>query len=397
MHQNMNHQTEYQFSDLKLNPQLGKVWSETGKNAEIRDEISLPVLSFKLLQVLVEAGQSIISQEKIIELVWQEQVVGNETLKQRIKLLRKSLGDNAQNPKYIGVVRGRGYFLIPPVKMFIQTVKTNKPYEIIYNSLAPNLTNADSLLLWKKMSIGLSLVIFILMFTLYFSKPDYSAIKNIQPLQTIKVNQVLTVKPPKMTQAFAYFKKGQSYYLRYKAEDNKIAIQLYQHALDFDPNLAIAYAGLADAYSQGVFQFKADDSWRALALNAAINAVRLSPKSEVAYKALGLAEYLNGQLNEAIISNLKAVDLKPGYLQATTNLGFIYREMGDLEQALKWNFKTIQTDPFYAPGYLHLAQSYQAQGKNKLAERNYIKALELKPDYQLAKDAYTHFLKINYL
>ncbi|PHS12501.1 MAG: hypothetical protein COA86_18410 [Kangiella sp.] len=69
--------------------------------------------------------------------------------------------------------------------------------------------------------------------------------------------------------------------------------------------------------------------------------------------------------------------------------------MGELDKALEWNFKTINIDPFYAPGYLHLAQSYQAQGKNELAKRNFMKALELKPDYQLAIDAYERFAKLN--
>ena len=164
-----------------------------------------------------------------------------------------------------------------------------------------------------------------------------------------------------------------------------------QHALSIDPNLALAHAGLADTYSQGVYQFGANDNWKIHALHSAEDAVRLEPENEVIYKALGLARYLNGQLEEAIASNLQAVRIKPKYLRANTNLASIYREMGQIEKALEWNFRTIAIAPFYAPGYLHLAQSYQPQGKNELAKRNFVKALELKPDYQLAIDAYSQF------
>ena len=378
---------QYQFADLRLNPQSAELYC--GDKL-----IPLPVLSFKLLQVLVEAAPSTLTQERLIELVWQDSVVGNETLKQRIKLLRKALKDNALDPRYVGVVRGRGYHLVPEVKILVQAEPARKNYEFVYNSLAPNLSTKAGFLIWKRLSLAMSFVITILLAALYLSNLK---IKE-QTESPSQLNQfVEQVDMKKLTPAMSYFYKGQSYYQRYKIEDNQIAIQLYQRALSLDPNLAIAHAGLADAYSQGVFQFNAGDSWRALALESAINAVRLAPKSEISYKALGLAEYLNGQLDNAIVSNLKAVELKPNYLQASTNLGFIYREMGQLDLALQWNFKTIQADPFYAPGYLHLAQSYQAQGKNKLAERNYIKALELKPDYQLAKDAYAEFLKANYL
>ncbi len=370
---------QIQIADLTIDTASGEVWR--GEKA-----ISLPKLSFKLLLVLAQKSPATLSQEQLIDLVWADKVVGEETLKQRVKLLRKALGDNAQKPKYIGVVRGRGYFLVPAIKILISQPKPQLEYEYVFNERVPSLSSAAGMRIWKRMSMGLSVVIAALVSVLY--------ILSIQlENQNAPENLTAEVSADTASQAYGYFLKGRDYYQRYRVGDNLIAIQLYRHALELEPNLAIAHAGLADAYSQGVFQFGADDSWRQLALESARNAVRLAPTNEVAYKALGLAEYLNGFLEQAIVSNLKAVELKPNFLQANTNLGFIYRELGQLDKALKWNFKTIKIDPFYAPGYLHLAQSYQAQGKDDLAERNYIKALELKPDYQLAIDAYTHFLK----
>jgi len=374
----INHR-KFQFADLTLDPLSGEVWR--GEHA-----LALPKLSFQLLLVLVENSPSTLNQEQLIAQIWKDNVVGDETLKQRVKLLRQALGDNGQNPKYIGVVRGRGYRLLPPVKILIYQAQYQPHYQTVFNERVPSLASAEGMRLWKRMSMGLSMVLvvsFILVYVLSAQLEQQTKLTNITDRE----------QTAGISQAFGYFLKGKNYYQRYKQEDNQIAIQLFQHALKLEPNLAIAHAGLADAYSQGVFQFGADDSWRGLALEFAKNAVRLEPENEIAYKALGLAEYLNGQLEKAIGSNLKAVQLNPDYLQANTNLGFIYRELGQLELALQWNFKTIKIDPFYAPGYLHLAQSYQAQGKHQLAERNFIKALELKPDYQLAKDAYLSFLR----
>lgn len=369
---------KFQFADLMLDPTSGEVWR--GENI-----LALPKLSFQLLLVLAENSPSTLNQEQLILLIWKDNVVGDETLKQRVKLLRKALGDNAQNPKYIGVVRGRGYRLLPPVRIIIYQTKDQTQYQTIFNERVPSLASEEGMKLWKRMSVGLSLVLVVSFIFLYM-------LSNQLELQNEHANFADREQPAELSQAFGYFLKGKNYYQRYKEEDNQIAIQLFQHALKLEPNLAIAHAGLADAYSQGVFQFGEDDSWRRLALESAKNAVRLEPDNEIAHKALGLAEYLNGQLEKAIVSNLKAVQLNPDFLQANTNLGFIYRELGQLELALQWNYKTIKIDPFYAPGYLHLAQSYQAQKKYELAERNFIKALELKPDYQLAKDAYLSFL-----
>ena len=44
-------------------------------------------------------------------------VVGPETLKQRVKLLRESLSDSSRRPRYVETVRGRGYRLLPAVTL----------------------------------------------------------------------------------------------------------------------------------------------------------------------------------------------------------------------------------------------------------------------------------------
>ena len=50
-----------------------------------------------------------------MEQVWPRQVVGVETVTQRIKLLRKALGDNASQPRYVVGERRRGYRILVPV------------------------------------------------------------------------------------------------------------------------------------------------------------------------------------------------------------------------------------------------------------------------------------------
>jgi TolB-like protein/Flp pilus assembly protein TadD len=47
--------------------------------------------------------------------IWGKTVVGEETVKQRVKLLRQALGDSSSDPVYLEAVRGRGYRMLAEV------------------------------------------------------------------------------------------------------------------------------------------------------------------------------------------------------------------------------------------------------------------------------------------
>ena len=80
------------------------------------ETIQLPKLSYRLLLALVDAAPAVLTHDAIIERVWDGRVVSSETVTQRVKLLRKALGDDAVDPRYIGVVRGEGYRLLTTVE-----------------------------------------------------------------------------------------------------------------------------------------------------------------------------------------------------------------------------------------------------------------------------------------
>jgi TolB-like protein/DNA-binding winged helix-turn-helix (wHTH) protein/Tfp pilus assembly protein PilF len=78
-------------------------------------ELHVPKLSFDLLLALVRAAPNTVSVPDLMEQVWPRQVVGVETVAQRVKLLRRALGDEAAQPRYLTGERRRGYRLIAPV------------------------------------------------------------------------------------------------------------------------------------------------------------------------------------------------------------------------------------------------------------------------------------------
>jgi TolB-like protein/DNA-binding winged helix-turn-helix (wHTH) protein/Tfp pilus assembly protein PilF len=90
-------------------------------------ELHVPKLSFDLLLALVRAAPNTVSVQDLMERVWRRQVVGIETVTQRVKLLRQSLQDEAARPRYVAGERRRGYRIIAPVVISAQTAQIRRP------------------------------------------------------------------------------------------------------------------------------------------------------------------------------------------------------------------------------------------------------------------------------
>lgn len=78
-------------------------------------EIPMPRLSFDLLVALAKVYPRMQTIDQLIETVWSPAVVNPETVTQRVKLLRQSLGDDPNHPRYVVGIRGRGYRMGAPV------------------------------------------------------------------------------------------------------------------------------------------------------------------------------------------------------------------------------------------------------------------------------------------
>ena len=97
-----------QIGDLILDPDKREVRRD-------RERIALPKLSYRLLEVLAASAPNVVSADELIEQVWTGRVVSPETLTQSVKLLQQALGDDANVPRYIDLVRGAGYRMLADV------------------------------------------------------------------------------------------------------------------------------------------------------------------------------------------------------------------------------------------------------------------------------------------
>jgi len=92
----------YQFGPFKVDDTLFEVWRD-----DTRLEAQPQVI--ELLIMLVENHDRVVTREEIFDHIWKDRVVSDTTLSSRIKSIRKLLGDDGVQQKFIRTIHGRGF------------------------------------------------------------------------------------------------------------------------------------------------------------------------------------------------------------------------------------------------------------------------------------------------
>ena len=84
----------------------------------LSDGTPVPLTSkaFDTLVILIENSDRVVTKDELLRSVWPDVEVEEGNLTQQIFLLRKALGENAQQPRYIVTVPGHGYRFTARVK-----------------------------------------------------------------------------------------------------------------------------------------------------------------------------------------------------------------------------------------------------------------------------------------
>ena len=99
----------YEFGPFQMDPD---------KQILLRGDDPVPVTpkAFETLLVLVRRSRDVVSKEELLKEVWPNSFVEESNLSQNIFLLRKALGDTAEQRQYIVTLPGRGYRFAAPVR-----------------------------------------------------------------------------------------------------------------------------------------------------------------------------------------------------------------------------------------------------------------------------------------
>ncbi|HEX8177054.1 MAG TPA: winged helix-turn-helix domain-containing protein [Pyrinomonadaceae bacterium] len=228
---------------------------------------------------------------------------------------------------------------------------------------------------------------------------------NLRIKLTSKVQELLTRRYTEHTKAYRLYLMGRFFWNKYTREGVEKGIDYFQQAIEHDPNYALAYAGLADAYhrlsnlylppaevlpkaraaavkaveiddllaeahaSFGLLKMYYDHDWEG-AESEFKRAIELNPGNAMSHKRYGEYLMFTGRFNEAFEEYKLSLKFDPMSLQSNINLGTVLFLMGEYEQSVRQIKKAIELDPGYCPAHLTLGCSYLASGDlpNAVAE-----------------------------
>src|ERR1700727_3740687 len=99
--------------------QFGPFRVDADKELLLRDEKTVPLApkAFQILLVLMQHGKQVVTKDDLMKTVWPDTFVEEANLSRNISMLRKALGETAQDHRYIVTVPGRGYRLVENVHL----------------------------------------------------------------------------------------------------------------------------------------------------------------------------------------------------------------------------------------------------------------------------------------
>src|SRR5689334_19944875 len=78
-------------------------------------QVTLPPRVAELLVLLLTERHRVVDKRELMDRLWPDTFVSEESLTQCVSALRRGLGDDSSNPSYVATIPRRGYRFIAPV------------------------------------------------------------------------------------------------------------------------------------------------------------------------------------------------------------------------------------------------------------------------------------------
>jgi DNA-binding winged helix-turn-helix (wHTH) protein/Tfp pilus assembly protein PilF len=307
----------YEFGPFTLNAPERLL----SKNGQV---IALAPKAHELLLALVRCGGRLATRRELLNAVWREAFVEEGILSVHISALRKALGDDQRQRRYIETVPRAGYRFVAATRRMA-----------------------------------------------------------FPPGSSENGSSRTTLRAPSKPEIHEWVGRGRYHLLLFSMFEVSKAVEAFQAAIALDPTYAPAHAGLALAHcAQATMRVKpvADSYDKARA--AALRALALDDSSADARVALG-AVMLFSEWNWAAAerSLQRALELNPNHSEAYLLYGQLLEAMGRLADGRAMKMKALERDPFSPLVHLQIAMScwHQRCYDESIVWAN--KTLELDPQH----------------
>lgn len=362
----MSSSSPFDVGDWRVDPSANRI-ARTGEIAELEPKV------MDLLVLLSQRAGTVVGRTEIAESLWPGVHVNEDALSRTVFKLRRALGDDARDPRYVETVPKRGVRLIA-------AVRETEP--------AASKSARTPLLAGAAVMLIAALAAFALMLRAPAAETPSTAVD---------------------------IARADALYHRFTRADNEAALALYETALARDPENAAAMAGLANALTQRVIRFsdetglgaerrslgeaieygwlERDDARAAIDRAAALAqaATEADPGHARAWRALGLAEAARGDFEASRRAHERALVIDPDDWGALVNLADISQLTGrdsDARIYMAQAFEAMdrayvedaaQIGPWQAEVGFDVARRYAADGADDQAELWYRRVLAVDP------------------
>ena len=357
----------YRLDDLRI---------DTRRRSVHRGDAPVDVggLSFDLLAYLLSQGDRVVSFDELIAAVWTPAIVGEETVTQRVKLLRQALDDDGRNPRYLRSVRGKGY----------QLCSTPLVLPDIGAAAVPGTTTTGSRRVLLLLVLPLLALAVLLLLRRIDQKDDLAVSLGLRRPDTAAP---LRSEREEMLQRARYYAGiGQK-------DDIEHAVVLYETLLQRDAADRAAQVGLSFAYSTRVCLYNQAPEWAGRAQALAESALTAEPDNSLAEAALAYSHDCRGHMAAAIAHYERAVALDPAArIDSAASLAYLYMVKGRLADALARNLEVQRSGS--SPRYLHIqiARNLELLGETHSAGQRYARSFQLYPDNVFSNSAWPRHL-----
>lgn len=350
----------FEFGGFRLNRSRRRLVDANGA------AVPIPAKAFDALVVFLERPGTILERSALIEALWPNTIVEDNNLNQVVAVVRRAIGDG-----FITTIKGRGYQLVADVRRVPQE-RTTKHHR-------PSLVAATTAFVVLSVAFVAALR--------WPAPPQPAAYEALAGYPIPSYAESMTGNE----RAAAFFRSGLEHEIHGDSPSaSAAAAELYERAVDEDPEFSLAWARLAivriDAFA---FSWDRSETLRAMSLRAAETAIELEPALADAHKAMGWYHFHDGNEQAALRELAIAQRSRPEDPEVHWMAGMTLRDAGQWPEAVAELRKAseLASEPMRARLRFWIAEAHMMLRQYDLAARNIERTLELSPGFAPALNA----------
>jgi adenylate cyclase len=165
--------------------------------------------------------------------------------------------------------------------------------------------------------------------------------------------------PPERLAAYDLLLRGKEHHHRFTADDCRACLDMFDHAIERDPDYALAHAWLACGLGQAmVFELDDNAALAGRSRAAAERGLALDENESECHRVLAQVHLTGKDLKRSLWHQERALFLNPNDDRSVCSMGEILTYLGRSGEGEEWVRKSMQLNPYHPQRYwTHLARA----------------------------------------